>query len=131
MMEPPEAVMRDRHTSPPRRHVGIVLALLLGFVGCHECGHDQIGGGGDLVGGPCFDSRDCADRCVHGGDFPDGTCTVDCAHDGHCPDGTVCIHREGGICLLPCGHDGDCRPGYDCKNTDREGAPGDAAVCIH
>ena len=94
------------------------------------CGGDGVGNDGDLVGGPCRDSADCADFCVTGGDFPDGTCTTSCNSDTDCPSGTACIDTEGGICLLLCNFDEDCRRGYDCEDESRRGHPGDATVCI-
>ena len=93
--------------------------------GCGGVGHDS-----DLVGGACLDDRDCVDRCLRGGDYPDGTCAVSCFDDVDCPDGTWCVEKSGGVCLLGCGHDADCRPGYDCKDVKREHAGGDVPVCI-
>lgn len=89
-----------------------------------------MGPDGGVVGGACRDGRDCAERCVKGGAFPDGTCTVECRDDRDCPDGTSCIDVEGGVCLLACRYDEDCRPPYECKDRDREGAGGREAVCI-
>jgi hypothetical protein len=105
------------------------LALALG--GSRGCAGDEAGHESTLVGGPCEHDPDCDDRCVEGGDFPGGTCTVDCAHDEDCPAGTRCVDRAGGVCLLACEHDPDCRGSYDCKHVDREGHPGEIAVCIH
>lgn len=110
------------------RNIAIVVAIA-GFVACH--GGGDVGPDGGLVGGACRDGRDCAERCVGGGDFPDGTCTVDCRDDRDCPDGTLCIDVEGGVCLLGCRYHEDCRPPYECKDRDREGAGGREAVCIH
>lgn len=90
-----------------------------------------MGPDGGLVGGGCRDDRDCAERCIGGGDFPGGTCTVDCHDDRDCPDGTWCIHTNGGVCLLGCAYDEDCRGGYECRDTDREGAGGKIDVCIN
>lgn len=105
--------------------------LALALVGSRGCAGDEAGHDSTLVGGPCEHDPDCDDRCVEGGDFPGGTCTVDCAHDPDCPAGTRCVDRAGGVCLLACEHDPDCRGSYDCKHVDREGHPGEIAVCIH
>lgn len=107
------------------------IAFLLGFVGFLACHGGDVGPDGGLVGGACRDGGDCAERCVRGGDFPDGTCTVDCRDDRDCPDGSWCIDVEGGVCLLGCAYDDDCRPPYECKDRNREGAGGREAVCIH
>jgi hypothetical protein len=102
------------------------LVLAFGFVHCQ----DGVGLDGDVVGGSCRDSRDCAERCVRGSDFPGGTCTVDCRDDRDCPASTYCIDVSGGICLLDCYDDRDCRRGYDCSNKRRRGTSGRAYVCI-
>ena len=118
---------------PGHRGRGLAGALLGLWVGA-SCGHGGGCGGvgfdSDLVGGPCLDDRDCMDRCLRGGDYPDGTCTVSCSDDVDCPDSTWCVDKAGGVCLLGCGRDDDCRPGYDCKDVKREHGGGDAAVCI-
>ena len=104
---------------------------LLALAGCHNCGHEDVGGGGDLVGGACHDDFDCVEECLGGPDFPDGTCSVPCGDDHDCPDGTVCIDKMGGQCLLACHHDSTCRGAYQCKSEDRKGAGGKLEVCIH
>lgn len=103
-------------------------ALLLALV-CSSACHD-VGPDGGLVGGSCRDDRDCAERCVEGGDFPDGTCTVECRDDRDCPGGTSCIDKKGGVCLLACEYDDECRSRYECKNEKREGTGGKTRVCI-
>ncbi len=108
-----------------RRLVPFVLLLGLLTACPHDVGHD-----GDLVGGSCRDGGDCVERCVKGGDFPEGTCTVDCRDDRDCPGDTWCVDKSGGVCLLGCDADRDCRGGYDCKDTKREGSGGKIAVCI-
>lgn len=108
--------------------VRFVLAALLSLVPV-AC-HDEVGNDSDLVGGSCRDNRDCVDRCVEGGDFPDGTCTVECRDDRDCPDNTWCVDKKGGVCLLSCDIDEHCRHDYKCKDTDREGAGGKVDVCI-
>ena len=108
--------------------IAFVLAFIA-FLACHGAG--DVGPDGGLVGGACRDDHDCAERCVDGGDFPDGTCTVNCRDDRDCPDGTWCIDVKGGVCLLGCGRNDDCRGGYDCHDREREGAGGREAVCIH
>lgn len=122
----------------PRRHLGstpsILLALVLGLVGCHQCGHgygDDVGFDSGLVGGDCKKDKDCVDRCLGGKDFPKGTCSVACDEDADCPDFTRCIEVEGGRCLLSCEDSDECRDGYGCFDRDRHGHDGDAYVCIH
>jgi hypothetical protein len=105
--------------------VGLVLSLALAG-GCSG----GVGNDGGLVGGDCRDNADCTERCVRGGDFPDGTCTIDCNDDIDCPRGTACVEREGGICLLLCDFDRDCRPSYACEPISRHGHSGSASVCI-
>lgn len=117
------------HRSTPTLVLALATALLASLQ-CHPP-DEGVGWDGPLVGAPCKHDRDCFERCVGGGDFPDGTCTTPCEYDGDCPGGTACIDKAGGVCLLPCGHDDDCRPGYDCNDTKRKGAGGEALVCIH
>ncbi len=89
-----------------------------------------VGNDGAAVGGSCDGPGDCVERCLTGGDFPQGTCSVACADDGDCPGGSYCVDASGGgSCLLACQLDLDCRPGYSCGTRDRVGAPGEAAVC--
>ncbi len=108
------------------RIAGSLLLLLASLAACAR----DVGPEGDLVGGSCRDREDCVERCVKGGDFPDGTCTVDCHDDRDCPGDSWCVDKSGGVCLLGCDVDDDCRGGYDCKDTKREGAGGRVAVCI-
>lgn len=105
-------------------------AMVFAFAG--GCGDDGggVGNGGGLVGGACRDDRDCAERCLRGGDFPGGTCSVWCGSDRDCPPGTYCIDKEGGVCLLDCRDSRDCRGGYECSSEGRRGGPGSVPVCI-
>lgn len=110
----------------------VIGALVLGLVGCHQCGHENdVGWDGFLIGGACGRDGDCYERCERGKDFPDGTCTVDCRDDGDCPDGTVCVEKAGGICILACDVAADCRDRYACKDVPRHGSPGMIEACIH
>ncbi len=87
-----------------------VVLMLLALTGC---GHDE-----DLVGGACFDDRDCVERCERDGDFPGGFCTVSCVDDQDCPFDTICTATHGDICLFPCDFHEDCDflgPGYFCR----------------
>jgi hypothetical protein len=102
------------------------LVLAFGFVHCNE----GVGLDGDVVGGPCRGNRDCAERCLRGGDFPGGTCTVDCRDDRDCPASTYCIDVSGGVCLLDCYDRHDCRRDYRCRNKRRRGHSGRTHVCI-
>jgi hypothetical protein len=98
------------------------------------CGDDAPGVGlsGDVVGGPCATSNQCAggSECQTGGDFPGGTCTVPCLTQSQCPSGTVCIDKGGGMCLLPCQTVQDCRGGYKCKLHKRKDKSDEALVCL-
>ena len=105
------------------------LALVLAITALAACGGDDVGNDGGLVGGACFDSRDCEERCQLGGDYPQGLCTVSCLDDRDCPDGTFCIDTEGGICMLGCDFPEDCRPGYNCEGRSNRGHGGDSLVC--
>jgi hypothetical protein len=114
----------------PRSGITVLVGCLFGMLGGH-CPGQEVGNDGGLVGGACRDHRDCAERCVEGGDFPSGTCTVDCRDDRDCPDFTFCVDEKGGVCLLACDFDDECRGRYDCKSISREGADGNIDVCIH
>ncbi len=104
----------------------LIWLVSLGLAGCG----DDVGGDGELVGAPCAARADCAERCVTGGDFPQGVCSASCSTDDDCPSGTRCIDKEGGICLLACDRPADCRGGYTCKGVTNQGHGGDSLVCI-
>lgn len=106
------------------------LASILFSLGVLACGgSDGVGNAGDVVGGPCNTSGDCAFRCETGGDYPQGTCIKPCNTDNDCPDGTFCINRDGGVCLLGCDRPSDCRGGYNCEGHENRGHGGDSLVC--
>jgi hypothetical protein len=111
--------------------VGWVLLVVSGCGSDSSGGGDGIGNEGDVVGGPCSDSSECADGslCESGGDFPGGMCTVACSSDSDCPEGTYCISNEGGICMLPCESKDDCREGFQCEGKSRESGDGEKKVC--
>ncbi len=119
-------MITGNHRLTPRALLFAVAVLLLLAPACG----DGVGNEGDLVGGPCRDSQDCADICLTGSDFPEGTCSIPCRFDEDCPGGTACIDEDGGVCLLLCHFDTDCRHGYECDDESRKGHPGNAAVCI-
>ncbi|HUH04898.1 MAG TPA: hypothetical protein VML75_23030 [Kofleriaceae bacterium] len=94
------------------------------------CGGDGVGNGGSLVGGSCSSQSDCDERCLTGGDYPQGTCAVSCDTNADCPEGTQCVDKEGGVCLLSCTVPAECRGGYTCKGEQNKGHGGDSLVCI-
>jgi hypothetical protein len=111
----------------------LLLAALFVF-GCGDDstgGSDGVGTNGDVVGGPCAGTDECASgsECQVDGDFPGGMCTVACSTDDDCPSGSYCISNEGGICMLPCESKDDCRDGYQCEGKSREAGDGDVKVC--
>ncbi len=89
-----------------------------------------VGTDGGLVGGACSVTSDCEERCLQGGDYPDGTCVTSCTTDEDCPGGSNCIKKEGGVCLLSCDVPSDCRSGYTCKGETNNGHGGDSLVCF-
>lgn len=115
----------------------IVPLLLLSVPLLVDCGNDEddisaVGPGGTLVGGPCKGHDDCDERCVKGGEWPDGMCTVSCDRDADCPSATACIEDDGGICAITCTVDDHCRDfGSEWKCTDRKrrGHAGEVGVC--
>jgi hypothetical protein len=113
-----------------------LLLVLMGVWTIAACGDDGgsvdgVGIDGDVVGGPCVDSSECADTsvCLDEGDFPGGTCTVACDEDADCPAGSLCISSEGGVCLLPCDSKDDCREGYECEGKSKQNGDGESKVC--
>lgn len=82
------------------------------------------------VGAECQYHSDCNERCVTGGDFPDGMCTVSCDDPYDCPAGTTCISKKDGVCALQCDRDRDCPGGYECDSKNERGESGNARVCI-
>jgi hypothetical protein len=104
--------------------------LSAGAYGCDDDDH-LVGAGSSLVGGPCRGDLDCAELCATGGEFPYGTCTLSCTSDYNCPAHAFCVDKKGGICLPACYSNYDCRLEYRCQKTKREGAGGDAFVCIN
>lgn len=85
------------------------------------------------VGAQCQLQSECEERCLSGGDYPDGFCTVSCDRDADCPGGAACVENEGGgVCLFPCAELADCEflgAGWECR--DRSARPGgeDVKVC--
>ena len=105
----------------------LVSAVALAFAACGS----GVGSEGETVGGPCTTTADCEQRCLTGGDFPQGTCTISCSSDADCPDGSHCIDKQGGVCLLSCSLPSDCRGGYNCEGETNQGHGGDSLVCIN
>jgi hypothetical protein len=108
-----------------------IMVCLGGVAGCGDDGTSGVGTEGDVVGGPCTDTSECADgsTCLDEGDFPGGTCTVACDDDADCPAGSLCISSEGGVCLLPCDSKDECREGYECEGKSKQNGEGDSKVC--
>jgi hypothetical protein len=106
----------------------MMIVLTLGLTALVAC-NSGVGNDGDLVGGPCVSNADCEERCLTGGDYPQGTCSVSCTTDRDCPDTTYCIDKEGGTCMLGCNLPSDCRNGYTCKGKDNNGHGGESLVC--
>ncbi len=104
----------------------VSIASLVLFMACG----DDVGLGGDLVGGACLDSRDCEGFCERGGDFPEGMCTIECRDSRDCPEDTWCIDKKGGICALACREHTDCRRGYRCKEESLRRDRGEEFVCL-
>lgn len=111
--------------------IHIIRAMALAFLfALGACGGDEgVGLNGGVVGGSCQDNRDCDERCLSSGDYPQGTCTLSCASDRDCPGGTYCIDEDGGVCLLACDVPSDCRSGYTCKGKENAEHGGDSLVC--
>jgi hypothetical protein len=111
--------------------LGLKTLWLIALVGV-GCGDDGVGPGGEVVGGACTVSQNCAvgSECLGGKEFPGGTCALRCNAQSHCPDGTECMKEKDGVCLLACRYPQDCRLGYSCKGKDRYGLAGEALVCI-
>jgi hypothetical protein len=110
-----------------RLRFGFSLLLLLSMV-ASACGDDDGDHRGSFGDG-CADDRDCAERCVKGGDWPGGMCTYRCNEDRDCPPGTACVDKEGGVCAFTCSRSGDCPAGYGCRSTKRESGGGEVLVC--
>ncbi|MCA9669494.1 MAG: hypothetical protein KC503_28060 [Myxococcales bacterium] len=104
--------------------------MLLAVASAPACGGDSVGNQGLTVGGSCANDRDCDQKCLTGGDFPQGTCSVRCSNDAQCPGGTACVDKDGGYCLLTCDFSSDCRGGYTCKGKKRVDKSGEVLVCI-
>jgi hypothetical protein len=78
-------------------------------------------------------NAECDDRCLTGGQFPDGLCSLDCEQDDDCPDGSACADLEGGVCLFSCQADPDCDflgAGWRCHDQPERGGGGPVSVCI-
>ncbi|MCA9521601.1 MAG: hypothetical protein KC609_11540 [Myxococcales bacterium] len=89
----------------------------------------RVGIEGTLVGGPCTTTADCSQRCLTGGDYPEGMCTVSCTTDADCPGGSNCIEKDDGVCLQTCNLPSDCRGGYNCKGKKNKASGGESLVC--
>ena len=98
------------------------------------CGSSDVGPSGHAVGARCTADKDCAKRCLTGGEFPDGYCSQTCTSAQDCPGGSVCIAVSGeGVCLVPCQVANDCNgfgPGYLCTKEARQEGGERVLVCI-
>ena len=111
-----------RTTFNPMLVLVVVTAAACGGDGFPDSPDDhQLGEADPVVGGACFDDRDCLVQCERGDTYPGGFCTLPCREDVHCTLDTVCVDTRDGICLFPCGGDIDCGflgPGYRCRERD-------------
>lgn len=107
----------------------LTVSLLMG-----ACGSDDVGPSGHVVGARCTADKDCAKRCLTGGEFPDGYCSQTCTTARDCPGGAACIGVEGaGVCMVTCHVANDCDgfgPGYLCSRGARQEGGEGVLVCI-
>jgi hypothetical protein len=107
----------------------VVLGAMVSVVGCSS----GVGNDGDIVGGACVVSSQCAmeSRCLTGASFPAGYCAKTCGSDEDCPGGSECVQVEGGVCMVSCGSSAECRSGdgYGCVSREARGAAGTRTVC--
>jgi hypothetical protein len=85
------------------------------------------------IGARCDDSDQCDDRCLSGGQYPDGLCTVTCDDGDDCPGGSACADLEGGVCLYACDDDAACEflgDGWRCRVEVEHGAAVDQEVTV-
>lgn len=117
-----------------------MLSFLLLTVTAGGCGDDfpdspadhHLGEADPVVGGACFDDRDCLDQCELGDSYPGGFCTLSCREDFHCTADTVCVDTRDGICLFSCLGNVDCDflgPGYSCRERE-DFFGGSVFVCL-
>lgn len=88
------------------------------------CGGDD--GVSRELGARCTLDDQCDERCLSGGDWPDGFCSISCDSDTVCPTGALCMAEDtGGVCAFSCNTDGDCaflNGGYTCQERDDQNA---------
>ena len=107
----------------------LTVSLLVG-----ACGSDDVGPSGHAAGARCTADKDCAKRCLTGGEFPDGYCSQTGTSARDCPGGAACIAVEGaGGCMVTCHVANDCDgfgPGYLCSRGARQEGGEGVLVCI-
>lgn len=108
---------------------GSIVGVFLFALGCAP----EVGNDGDVVGGGCVVSSECApeSQCRTGGEWPEGYCAKLCESDADCPEGSVCT-GDGNFCLVDCSGGEPCRTedGYECVAREGRGGPvGDVMVC--
>lgn len=106
----------------------LVIAAAVG--GCGS----EVGNDGDVVGGGCVVSSECAPQsvCRTGESWPGGYCANGCDSDEDCLDGSRCVAEEGGICVVECASDAECRSedeSYACLTRNARGAAGTVMAC--
>ena len=106
--------------------IAILAILALALAACQ---HSDVS---RELGARCVSASDCDQRCLSGGDWPDGFCTIACETDNDCPSDAACLEEEGGVCAFSCVDDRSCAflgPGYTCKERDARGGAGKRMVC--
>lgn len=104
----------------------IVAVFAIGLAACQSSDVSRS------LGARCERSDDCDERCLSGGDWPEGFCTIACETDNDCPVDAACLEEEGGVCAFSCSTDSNCAflgPGYGCKERDARGGAGKRTVC--
>ena len=115
------------YTVPVMKGVYAVRASVLAVVLLLGCGDERppgtAGNESSLVGGPCMNNSECAQRlCEDGSRFPGGMCTVSCGSSSQCPAGSSCGELNSGwVCLVSCRDTSECRQGYSCESVIEAG----------
>lgn len=104
----------------------VLLALVSALAACQSSDVSRS------LGAECTLDSDCAEKCLSGGNWPDGFCTTVCDNDTSCSTDARCIEESGGVCAFACTADENCQflgTTFTCQAFDSHGGGTKVMVC--